>query len=384
MLGTVQINNLNLKQGELTSVENYMLFTGIAAADCQNTGKIVTIDQSTDLDAVLGATASDLKTQVTAARLNAGQNWYGCVLPYTVAESTPDALDAAFESAVNTAMEHVKVEAIIRTDPVTRATSVEAMQALAESIMAKYMRPLWIMGRAPQFTPASQTFADYQALSSALQAGIAADQVMLTVSLWGHEMGTLAGRLASEAVTVADSPMRVATGALVGVWSNRPTDKTGRVIDLSVLKALDAARFSVPQWYPDYEGMYWGDGNVLDVNGGDFQVIENLRVIQKCMRRVYPLAVARIGDRRLNQTPASIAQAQTAFMAPLRAMSRSRTILGIVFPGEIEPPKEGDITLTWVSKYSVEVFIAARPYNCPKKITCNLLLDLTNYATATA
>jgi len=102
------------------------------------------------------------------------------------------------------------------------------------------------------------------------------------------------------------------------------------------------------------------------------------------IRRVSPLAVARIGDRRLNQTPASIAQAQTAFMAPLRAMSRSRTILGIVFPGEIEPPKEGDITLTWVSKYSVEVFIAARPYNCPKKITCNLLLDLTNYATATA
>ena len=25
MLGTVQINNLNLKQGELTSVENYFL-----------------------------------------------------------------------------------------------------------------------------------------------------------------------------------------------------------------------------------------------------------------------------------------------------------------------------------------------------------------------
>ena len=381
MLGTVQINNLNLKQGELASVENYFLFTGIAAADCPNTGKLVTVDQATDLDAVLGAAASDLKTQVTAARLNAGQNWYGCVLPYTVLETAADALDAAFESAVNTAMEHVKVEAIIRTDPITRAASVEAMQAQAEAIMAKYMRPLWIMARAPEFKSASQAFADYQAQASALQQGIAADQVMLTPSLWGHEQGTLAGRLANESVTVADSPMRVPTGALVGVWSNKPTDKTGRVIDLSVLKALDAARFSVPQWYPDYEGMYWGDGNVLDVNGGDFQVIENLRVIQKCMRRVYPLAVARIGDRRLNQTPASIAQAQTAFMAPLRAMSRSRTILGIVFPGEIEPPKEGDITLTWVSKYSVEVYIAARPYNCPKKITCNLLLDLTNYAT---
>lgn len=356
---------------------------GIAAADCQNTGKIVTIDQSTDLDAVLGATSSDLKTQVTAARLNAGQNWYGCVLPYTVAESTADALDAAFESAVNTAMEHVKVEAIIRTDPITRATSVEAMQALAESIMAKYMRPLWIMARAPQFNSASQTFAGLHALPLSFRRHRRRPGHVDREPL-GARDGHPCRRLASEAVTVADSPMRVATGALVGVWSNRPTDKTGRVIDLSVLKALDAARFSVPQWYPDYEGMYWGDGNVLDVNGGDFQVIENLRVIQKCMRRVYPLAVARIGDRRLNQTPASIAQAQTAFMAPLRAMSRSRTILGIVFPGEIEPPKEGDITLTWVSKYSVEVFIAARPYNCPKKITCNLLLDLTNYATATA
>lgn len=382
MLGTVQINNLNLKQGELASVENYFLFTGIAAADCPNTGKLVTVDQATDLDAVLGAAASDLKTQVTAARLNAGQNWYGCVLPYTVLETAADALDAAFESAVNTAMEHVKVEAIIRTDPITRAASVESMQALAESIMAQYMRPLWIMGRAPVFDPSAQSFADYQAAVSPLQEGIAADQVMLTTSLWGAEQGALAGRLANEAVTVAGSPMRVATGALVGTWSDKPTDVTGRVLDLSVLKSLDAARFSVPQWYPDYEGMYWGDGNVLDVNGGDYQVIENLRVIQKCMRRVYPLAVARIGDRRLNQTPASIAQAQTYFMAPLRAMSRSRTILGIVFPGEIEPPQEGDITLTWVSKYSVEICLAARPYNCPKKITCNLLLDLTNYATA--
>lgn len=382
MLGTVQINKLNLSQGELASVENYFLFTGIAAADCPNVGALVTLDQSTNLDAVLGAEASDLKTQITAARLNAGQNWYGCVLPYTVAEQTPDALDAAWAEAVDTAMEHTSVEAIIRTDPVTRAASVEAMQAKAESIMASYMRPLWIMSRAPVFDSAAQTFADYQTLIDPLQDTIAADQVMITTGLWGHEQGTLAGRLASEAVTVADSPMRVATGALVGQWSTRPTDATGRVIDLSVLKALDAARFSVPQWYPDYAGMYWGDGNVLDVEGGDFQVIENLRVIQKCMRRVYPLAVARIGDRRLNQTPASIAQAQTYFMAPLRAMSRSRTILGLIFPGEIEPPQDGDITISWPSKYAVELFIAARPYNCPKKITCNLLLDLTNYATA--
>ena len=75
------------------------------------------------------------------------------------------------------------------------------------------------------------------------------------------------------------------------------------------------------------DSMYWGDGNVLDVNGGDYQVIENLRVVQKCMRRVYPLAVARIGDRRLNQTPASIAQAQTAFMSGSEAGTKYKAFL---------------------------------------------------------
>ena len=188
------------------------------------------------------------------------------------------------------------------------------------------------------------------------------------------------GRLCNAAVTVADSPMRVATGALVGSWTERPADKSGRRLDMSVLEGLDKARFSVPQWYPDYEGMYWADGNVLDVNGGDFQVIENVRVIMKAMRRVYPLAVARIADRRFNSTPASIAQNKTYFMRPLREMSRSVTILGQTFPGEIYPPEDGDITVSWPSRTSVELYMAVRPYNCPKKITCNLFLDLNNYA----
>ena len=82
--------------------------------------------------------------------------------------------------------------------------------------------------------------------------------------------------------------MRVATGALVGEWTERPVDVDGRRLDMSVLSDLDKARFSVPQWYPDYSGTYWADGTVLDVPGGDYQVIENVRVIQKCMRQVYP------------------------------------------------------------------------------------------------
>ena len=136
--------------------------------------------------------------------------------------------------------------------------------------------------------------------------------------------------------------------------------------------------FSV-QWYPDYSGTYWADGTVLDVPGGDYQVIENVRVIQKCMRQVYPLAVARIANRQFNSTPASIAQNKTYFMRPLRKCP-CHDHLGADVPRRNLSPEDGDIEISWTSKSAVELYMAARPYNCPKKITCNLMLDLTNYA----
>ena len=255
------------------------------------------------------------------------------------------------------------------------AENVTAEQDLVNSLSMDEV-PWWTR----RIDADSQSWEEYATAIKPLTADVAADACLVTPTIWGPELGTLMGRLCNAAVTVADSPMRVATGALVGSWTERPVDKAGRRLDMSVLEGLDKARFSVPQWYPDYEGMYWADGNVLDVNGGDFQVIENVRVIMKAMRRVYPLAVARIADRRFNSTPASIAQNKTYFMRPLREMSRSVTILGQTFPGEIYPPEDGDITVSWPSRTSVELYMAVRPYNCPKKITCNLFLDLNNYA----
>ncbi|EPR43134.1 Protein of unknown function DUF2586 [Desulfovibrio sp. X2] len=368
MLGKVQINNLNLVQGALPAVEGYFLFIGRGAG--VNEGALVTMNSETDLDGVLGADDSDLKANISAARLNAGQNWNGCVIP--LAEG------AAWADAVDFAMERTSVEAVVIVDPVTAVEEIEDMQAKAESIMARYMRPLFFIARSRAPLP-TETWEQFLDAVRPLTLNVAADQVSPVATVWGPEIGTYAGRLANSSVTVADSPMRVATGALVGEWTTRPVDSSGRVLDMSVLDALDKARFSVPQWYPDYPGMYWGDGNVLDVPGGDFEVIENLRTVQKVMRRIYPLAVARVADRRINNTPASTAAAQTYFMRPLREMSKSRKILGEIFPGEVEPPKDGDIVISWPTKYQVEIYIAVRPYNCPKTITCNILLDLTNY-----
>lgn len=373
MLGSVQVNNLNLLQGPLTEVERYLLFVGRGAG--KNEGSLIAVNASTDFDAVLGSGASNLKTQIQAAQLNAGQNWNAAVLPLAEGASWPE----SWKDGVDMAVEEEQYEGIVLTDPVTLSTQVEAMQAKAENIMAKHMAPVFMAGslRPPA---EDETWEAYLTFARSVTGGIAADQVTLTAALWGPELGAYMGRLCNKSVTVADTPMRVPTGPLLGAWSDRPVDNTGRKLDMATLHSLDLARVSVPQWYAGYPGVYFGDGNVLDVEGGDFQVIENLRVIQKCMRKVYPLAVAKIGDRTLNESPASIAAAKMYFTRPLREMSKTRKVLGVPFPGEIHPPTDKSVTIVWQSKYAVEIWITARPYNCPKDITCNLLLDLENYA----
>jgi hypothetical protein len=39
------------------------------------------------------------------------------------------------------------------------------------------------------------------------------------------------------------------------------------------------------QTYPDYPGVYWGDGNMLDAPASDFQVIEYLRLATRPLAR---------------------------------------------------------------------------------------------------
>ena len=368
MLGKVIVNKLNLMQGGFNEVERYLLYVGRGNGTGEE--QLITLSNATDLDVVLGPGSFDLKTQITYARQNAGQDWSAAVL------AMPEGMN--WKDAVDFSMEQTNVEGIAITDPLTKVADVEDMQTKAEDIMGKYMRPLFMASRARKME-SSETFSEYQAAVALLTKNVVADQVTLTPSIWGYELGAYMGRLCKADVSVADTPMRVKSGSLVGNWTERPKDSTGREIDISVLEALDSARLSVPQWYPGYDGTYFGDGNVLDAEGGDYQVIENLRVINKCMRRVYPLAVARIGDRSLNQTPASLAAAASYFLRPLREMSKGFTLMGQYFPGDIMPPEDGDITFTWATRNELIIGMAARPYNCPKKITVNLALDLTNY-----
>jgi hypothetical protein len=363
-LGKVSVNNLNLGQGAVTEIERYFLFIGPAS---KNVGKLVPLDTQSDLDVQLGVVDSELKAQITAARLNGGDRW-ACV-------AAPMAADGNWQDALEAANRTYSVEAVVITTPVTTTAELSAMHDEAIELGNRLGRRLFVMAALAGIAQA-QTWNDYVVSAKKIVDGLAAPRVLAVPQMHGNNLGVLAGRLANAAVSIADSPMRVATGAVVGLGAE-PVDSEGTPLQSAVLSQLDAARLSVPQTYPDYPGTFWGDGNLLDAPGSDYQVIEYLRVVDKAARRVRILLIRYVGDRSLNSSANSMATTTSKLMAPLRAMAKSTRFAGQVFPGEIEQPKDGDIVLTWKSKTAVEAYLQLTPLNCPKDLTANIALDLS-------
>lgn len=363
----VGVNQLNRLQGETSEVERCVLFVGKGAV---NVGKTLAVNTQSDFDALLGEDDSPLKSDVTAAMRNAGQNWWGFVhvLP---SDAEPD----AWVKAVMAAQVSCSVEGVVLSDDVSTASVINQAITLRADLIAKYGRWVWFL-LAVQGMQEKESQADYLVRAATLQDGIAEKAVQLVPRLFGHEPGVLAGRLCNRAVTIADSPARVQTGALLDLGSDDlPVDGTGEVLELATLQALEMQRYSVPMWYPDYDGFYWADGRTLDVEGGDYQSIETLRIADKAARRIRLLAISKIGDRSLNSTPGSIQAHQSLFMKPLREMSTAASINGVAFPGEVKPPQDGDVAIVWKSKKAVDIYIVVRTYEVPLQITINLMLD---------
>ncbi|QUM81670.1 DUF2586 family protein [Moritella sp. 5] len=366
MWPTVQVNTLNQMQGPVTEVERHFLFIGLGST---NTGKLLSVNTDTDFDEQLGADDSALKRNVKAAMLNAGQNWSAAVYVMAGGEQ--------WDEAALKAQETQSFEAVILCDPTSDQATVTEAQALYHTLIAKYGRWQFMALCTPEIAVDTQSWSDYEAATVAIQDTIAADGVMLIPQVFPDALGKLMGRLCNRSVSIADSPCRVKTGALIGDVT-LPVDKDGVMLGTATLKTLEQNRFSVPCWYPDYEGIYWADGRMLDAEGGDYQVVENRRVIDKVARRVRLLCIADLGDRSFNSTPFSTKSAQSRYARPLREMSKSITIGKQMFPGDIQPPSADAITINWVNRNKVEIYIKAKPYDCPKEIVANLMLDLSN------
>ncbi|WP_323948633.1 DUF2586 domain-containing protein [Aeromonas hydrophila] len=364
----VQINNLNQMQGPVTEVERHLLFIGSAAS---NTGKLLSLNTQSDFDTLLGEGDSELKTNLLASRDNAGQNWTAAA--YVLPE------DGDWLAAVRTAQQTQSFEGVVVLGQEWDQAGINAAHALNQELIAKWGRWQFMLLAVPGIVSAGeggQDWSEYETTLAALQDGIAASSVSLVPQLWPNLAGVYAGRLCNRAVSIADSPCRVKTGALVGL-GNKPVDKAGITLPLATLQTLEQNRYSVPMWYPDYDGTYWADGRTLDAEGGDYQVIENLRVAYKVSRRMRLRAIARIGDRSFNSTPGSTAAATMYFGKDLREMAKATTINGQPFPGDIASPKDGDISIQWIAKNLVSVYVVVRTVDCPKGITVNIMLDLS-------
>lgn len=369
--GKVTVNNLNLGQGEFPEIERTLLFIGTAPLQ---QGKVVPVNTQTDFDAEFGTAESVLKTNLKAALVNAGQNWQAYAMPV--------AANADYIKAIDTAMTLCSPEGIVIVDPTVSAPiTLNAYQAKLMELRATYGRFLFLIAAGKGINAATQTWADYLADMTAIIHSVSANMVLCVPQLHANDAGALAGRLCNRSVSVADTPMRVATGPVLGL-GDIPVDKNGVALPESTLAALDAIRYTTVQHYPDYPGVFFGDGNMLEEPTGDYKVIEYARVMLKAMRAVRLLAIQRIGNRLLNSTASSIAAHKQYFARPLREMSKSVVFAGYTFPGEIEPPTDSSVQIVWQSKTHVEIYLQLQPYNCPKTITANLVLDLSNEVSA--
>lgn len=374
---SVDINQLNQRQGEIAGIERIMLFVGHASKALGDKSPMRALNAQSDIDESLSEAGSVLLENVRAAQLNAGQNWsaYAMLLE-------PD--DDNWTAAITAALSSVSVEGVLVCAEISEKsvgrTLINQLHALRASVISNFGRWIWFIATVagPLKLPTKCAWEDYRLFINDLTKDIAANSVQLVPSLWGNEAGVLSGRLCNRAVTIADSPARVETGELLGMGigsSDLPVDADGVEVSLAGLKALHDLRCSVPMWYSDYEGLYWSDGLMLEVKGGDFEAIEYLRVADKVARNTRIRAIGKIANRNLNTTPSSIETHQTYFAGILREMAKTLQINGVTFPGEVESPKEGDVLISWTTKTRVAIVIVVRPYACPKEITVSIVLD---------
>ncbi|HCG8627352.1 TPA: DUF2586 family protein [Vibrio parahaemolyticus] len=373
--GKVEVNNLNLGQGGIPEIERHLLYIGRTdKAELQ--GKVTRVNNMTNLDDVVADDA--LGANVKAAQLNGKQNWTGAIFGL--------AADATWQEAVDIANRTDSFEGVCIVDVVTDKADFTAMQDKATELTSKLGRWVFFLAACPGITAegeGAQTWSDYETAMLTLVKDVAANLVTPVPQLNGNNVGVLGGRLCDRAVTVADSPMRVATGSLLGL-GEMPVDSAGKPLEMSTIAALAEARYSLPQWYADMEGIYWTDGSTLEAKGGDYQFLEYVRPVHKLNRRVRIKAIRRIADRILNSTPPSIELNRTYFSKDMRDMSKTTEIGGIQFPGEIMPPRDEDVSIQWMTKTKVNIGLMVRPHNCPKHIVVNIGLDLSNPADAEA
>lgn len=369
---TVIIKILNMMSGPIAGVEFNFLFVVYGDVAEGETRNLVMVDNTTDLESDDFSMIDETHLQaLTAAQLNADGEWTAGIMILKEGDSWHDAVFKANETS--------SFEATVLVFPAKEKKLLEDAIALRTELKSKLARETFVICTTPAIDTTAdtgQTWAKWLEATVAIQDGVANEYITVVpqVHLENSTIGIYAGRLANQNVSIADSPARVKTGSVLGRTA-LAVDKDGKALELATLKTLESNRYAVPMWYPDYDGQYWTTGRTLDVDGGDYQDIRHIRVAMKAARKVRVRAIARIGDRELNSTPGSMANAKQYFTQDLREMATTFKIGDYEFPGEIYAPDDDSISLTWVNSEELQIYITVQPYECPVKITVGIMVQ---------
>lgn len=359
--GKVSVAAIQTGSGATKQVERSVLFLGQAP---ENNGSILPINAQSDFDDLFGAADSPLKTQVKAWQRNGDDLVSGYAIPHGVGDDVMALIDQAMD-------QDVSPEIIVICTPVTGKAEIESYQAKALEILSSLARRVRFLIAAPGLTEL-QNWSDLVTALQPITDGVVAPQTAVVPLLFGDELGAVTGRLCKSAVTIADSPMRVLTGAMS--LMPHPEDAEGKPLTNSTTAALDALRFSCTQFYPDFDGTYFGDVNMLDAEGGDFQQIETGRIVDKAARDVRIIAIQNIKNR-LNNSASGIEFGKRIMGKLLREMARSINIGADKFPGLIDTPKDDSISLTFMNATTLQVVLKVKPIDSPNTIIVGIMLD---------
>ena len=360
--GKVSVAAIQTGSGATKEVERTVLVIGAAPA---NNGAIQAINAQSDFDSLFGDADSPLKTQLKAWQRNGDDLVSGFAISHGEGDNILALIDKAME-------QDISPEIIAICTPVTGKAEVESYQAKNLEILSKYARYVRTLVAAPGLD-GTQTWSELVTALNPLVDGVVGDRVAVVPLLIGDELGGVLGRLCKRSVTIADSPMRTKTGAMPLMLA--PEDSAGEPLTNATTAALDALRFSCVQFYPDFDGTYFGDVNMLDAEGGDFQKIERGRIVDMAARQVRIKAIYEIKNRQLNNSPTGIAYGIRKLGKPLLDMSKSVNIGADKFPGLIDAPKEDSISLTFMNETTVNVVLKVKPIESPNTITVGIMLD---------
>ncbi len=378
--GKATVSNQNLAQGTIEGVEKKLLFIGEATS---NKNLVVSVNTQTDFAKTFGE-APLLINYLDGARNNGGQKWSAKVLVLSK-ETVNDELTSAEITALGDlapAIAAAQIEGVVVSSMHAAGelkTVVETMEALCQTLINKYAQPIFAIVPTTPYT--EQTWAEFATtIDTALSAVVASRVVVTPVT---HDTnanaGILAGRLCRHDVSIADKPMKVLTGAVVGLGDPVSLSDNNE-LSTADLETLDSKRVSVPQGYIGYPGMYWGDANTLDAPGNDFTTLEHVRIADYAARRIRIKAIPMIADRAINSTDASMAYTKNEFMEILNAMAKSTVINGKQAPGMIKPTKEESIHLVWPDRKTMNVYFTLSPFESPIEINGFVSLDLSDPA----